>query len=48
MRTMQKILLLSALTLVSGLATAQETGRVISSTPILQQVRVPRVETPET
>jgi uncharacterized protein YcfJ len=39
---MQKILLLSALTLVSGLATAQETGRVISSTPILQQVSVPR------
>ena len=42
MQTMQKILLLSALTLVSGLATAQETGRVISSTPILQQVSVPR------
>jgi uncharacterized protein YcfJ len=39
---MQKILLLSALTLVSGLATAQETGRVISSTPIIQQVAVPR------
>ncbi len=39
---MQKILLLSALTLVSGLATAQETGRVISSTPLLQQVAVPR------
>jgi uncharacterized protein YcfJ len=39
---MKKILLLSALTLVSGFAAAQETGRVISSTPIIQQVSVPR------
>jgi uncharacterized protein YcfJ len=39
---MQKILLLSALTLVSGLAAAQETGRVISATPINQQFAVPR------
>nr|WP_315247140.1 hypothetical protein [uncultured Albidiferax sp.] len=39
---MQKILLLSALTLVSGLVAAQETGRVISATPINQQFAVPR------
>ncbi|WP_295956701.1 hypothetical protein [Rhodoferax sp.] len=39
---MKKILLLSALTLVTGFAAAQETGRVISSTPINQQVAVPR------
>lgn len=40
--TMQKILLLSALTLVTGFAAAQETGRVISATPITQQIAVPR------
>ncbi|WP_394787905.1 glycine zipper 2TM domain-containing protein [Rhodoferax sp.] len=39
---MKNILLLSALTLASGLAAAQETGRVLSSTPIIQQVSVPR------
>ncbi len=39
---MKNILLLSALTLASGLAAAQETGRVLSSTPIIQQVAVPR------
>jgi uncharacterized protein YcfJ len=39
---MQKILLLSALTLVTGWASAQETGRVLSATPIVQQVGVPR------
>lgn len=39
---MQKILILSALTLMSDLALAQETGRVLSSTPIIQQVAVPR------
>ena len=39
---MKKILLLSALTLVTGFAAAQETGRVISSTPINEQIAVPR------
>ena len=39
---MKKILLLSALTLVTGISAAQETGRVISSTPINQQIAVPR------
>ena len=39
---MKKALLLGALTLASGLSFAQETGRVISSTPIVQQVSVPR------
>ncbi|WP_367847498.1 glycine zipper 2TM domain-containing protein [Rhodoferax sp. WC2427] len=39
---MQKILILSALTLVSGVVAAQETGRVISATPLTQQVAVPR------
>lgn len=39
---MKKTLLLSALTLVTGLAVAQETGRVLSSTPIIQQIAVPR------
>ena len=39
---MKKILLLSAFTLVTGFVAAQETGRVISSTPINQQIAVPR------
>lgn len=39
---MKKALLLGALTLVSGLSFAQETGRVLSSTPIVQQFSVPR------
>ena len=39
---MKKILFLSALTLVTGFAAAQEIGRVISSTPINQQFAVPR------
>ena len=39
---MKKILLLSACLAASGLAMAQETARVVSSSPILQQVTVPR------
>lgn len=39
---MKKLLLLSAALVSSGLCLAQEVGRVISSTPILQQVGVPR------
>jgi uncharacterized protein YcfJ len=42
MSIMTKRLLLSAAMIASGLACAQEVGRVISSTPILQQVGVPR------
>lgn len=42
MSTMKKTLLLSAVLCSSGLALAQEQGRVISSTPIIQQVSVPR------
>jgi hypothetical protein len=40
--TMKKLLLLSASLLTSGMALAQEVGRVISASPILQQVTVPR------
>ncbi len=40
--TMKKLLLLSAAMLSCGLAAAQEVGRVISSTPIVQQVGQPR------
>jgi uncharacterized protein YcfJ len=39
---MKKMLLLSAALLASGLGLAQEVGRVLSATPILQQVGVPR------
>lgn len=39
---MKKLLLLSAAMLSCGLAAAQEYGRVISSTPIVQQVGQPR------
>ncbi|APW36786.1 hypothetical protein RD110_05925 [Rhodoferax koreense] len=39
---MKKIILLSALTLSTGLTFAQEVGRVLSSTPVVQQVSVPR------
>jgi uncharacterized protein YcfJ len=39
---MKKLLLISAAMLASGLSMAQEVGKVISSTPILQQVNVPR------
>ena len=39
---MNKLLLLSAGLAASSLAMAQETARVVSSSPILQQVTVPR------
>lgn len=39
---MKKLLVLSAALAVSGLTMAQDVGRVLSSTPILQQVGVPR------
>jgi uncharacterized protein YcfJ len=39
---MKKLLLLSAALLVSGAGIAQEVGRVISSTPVVQQVGQPR------
>ncbi len=39
---MNKLLPLSAALLSSGLCMAQEQGRVISSTPVVQQVGVPR------
>ena len=39
---MKKLLLLSAAMLTTGLCLAQDVGRVISSTPIIQQVSVPR------
>ena len=39
---MKKLILLSTAALASGLAMAQEVGRVISATPIVQQVNSPR------
>jgi uncharacterized protein YcfJ len=39
---MKKLLLLSAAMLSSGLSLAQDVGQVISSTPVMQQVGVPR------
>lgn len=39
---MKNLLLLSAATLASGLSMAQEVGRVISATPVVQQVNSPR------
>lgn len=42
MKIMKKLLLLSAAMISSGLCLAQDVGRVISSTPIIQQVGVPR------
>ena len=39
---MKKVALPLLLALGSGLAVAQEVGRVISSTPVIQQVGVPR------
>ena len=39
---MKKTILLAAATLASGLCAAQEVGRVISSTPVIQQTAVPR------
>ena len=41
-KIMKKLLLLSAAMATSGLCLAQEIGQVISSTPIIQQVGVPR------
>ncbi len=40
--TMQKSLVFSVLALVAATASAQEVGRVLSSTPVVQQVAVPR------
>lgn len=39
---MKKLLLLSAAMVSSGLSLAQEQGQVISSTPVIQQVAIPR------
>ncbi len=39
---MKKLLLLSTALMAGGLSLAQEAGRVISSTPIIQQIGVPR------
>jgi uncharacterized protein YcfJ len=39
---MRKIVVFSTLAAIAGLAAAQEQGRVISSTPIVQQVAVPQ------
>ena len=39
---MKKLLLLSVALVASGLSLAQEVGRVISSTPVVQQVGQPR------
>jgi len=39
---MKKLLLLSGALVSSGLVLSQEVGRVISSTPLIQQVNVPR------
>lgn len=41
-RTMKKLILVSVLGAVGSLAMAQEVGRVISSTPVVQQYPVPR------
>jgi uncharacterized protein YcfJ len=41
-RIMKKILFLSAALVSSGLCLAQEVGQVVSSTPVMQQVGVPR------
>ena len=38
---MKKLVMLSALLAAAGLCSAQEVGRVISSTPVMQQVAVP-------
>lgn len=42
MNIMKNLLLLSVAMISTGLCSAQEVGRVISSTPIIQQVGVPR------
>lgn len=41
-KTMNKLLTLTALMLAAGSSMAQDVGRVISSTPVVQQVGVPR------
>ncbi|MEO7129346.1 MAG: glycine zipper 2TM domain-containing protein, partial [Rhodoferax sp.] len=38
---MKKLVVLSALLAAAGLCSAQEVGRVISSTPVVQQVAIP-------
>ena len=42
MRIMKNLLLLSAALVSSGLCLAQDMGRVVSTTPVIQQVGVPR------
>lgn len=42
MSIMKKLLLVSSVIMTSGLGWAQEVGRVISSTPVIQQISVPR------
>ena len=42
MKIMKKLLILSAAMIASGLCSAQEVGHVISATPIIQQIGVPR------
>jgi uncharacterized protein YcfJ len=42
MNTMKKLLLLSTALIAAGAALAQEVGRVISATPLIQHVGVPR------
>lgn len=42
MKIMKKLLLLSAAMIASGLCLAQDVGHVISATPIIQQIGVPR------
>lgn len=39
---MRKIIVLSVLTATAGLSAAQEVGRVLSSTPVVQQIAMPR------
>jgi uncharacterized protein YcfJ len=41
-KTMKKLLLLSTALISSGVAMAQEVGRVISATPLMTQISVPR------
>ena len=42
MKIMKKLLLLPAALIASGVCLAQDVGRVISATPVIQQVGVPR------
>src|SRR5660397_38020 len=41
-KIMKKLIALSAAMVASGLGLAQDVGRVISATPIIQQIGVPR------